>query len=116
MPPGCDITYNCIGVSAPFTTDWPIKCDISGVTTFDGVEDGDSNDLTWTFQSLDLQRYKMGTYTVLFEGVTGINSFQTVTASFDLTLDNPCLGASLTLIEPQPMLNMNNRVRDPTKL
>ena len=52
VPPGCEIRYTC--VSSDFF------CEIPGVATFDGeLEQG-----TWTFQTLDLQTYKPGTYTM----------------------------------------------------
>lgn len=93
-----------------------IQCDIPDVTTFDGVIDGDSSDGTWSFQSLDLYKYPIGTYTLTIQGVTGINSFQTTTSTFELTLVNPCLGAELFLKDPQPLTNMLYTVRDASKV
>jgi hypothetical protein len=46
VPPGCEITYSCIGVNGE---DPDVKCDIPGVTTWDGIFDGDKDDGTFTF-------------------------------------------------------------------
>lgn len=74
MPPGCEITYTCVGVSGP---DLDVQCDIPGVTTFDGVYDGQNTDGTWTFGTDLIKTYGPGDYVITIEGVTGIDSFQT---------------------------------------
>lgn len=96
IPPGCDITYSCVGVTGP---DPDLACDIPGVTTFDG----DHGISKWTFQSTDFETYSLGTYIVEIEGVTGINSQKSTRATFEVTLENPCLKRSLVkLREEQP--------------
>ena len=89
MPPGCDISYACIEVSggpSPFVT-----CDIPDVTTFDGRK--------WTFKTDQIRTYTPGNYSVTIEGTTGINSFKSTNATFQLTLEDPCPFITVSLTD-----------------
>ena len=63
-----------------------------------------------------MAKYPTGTYIITIQGTTGINSFKTATASFELTLENPCFGTSLFLKNVQPMIDMDSKVRDPSQV
>ena len=51
VPPGCEIRYECIGVAGGPSPN--VQCAIPGVTTFDGLYDGDSTDGTFTFGTFE---------------------------------------------------------------
>ena len=91
--------------------DLDVICDIPGVTTFDGIFNGEDTDGTWTFQTFDLHTYSPGSYTVTIEAVTGINSFQTAQSTFELIFQNPCWLASITL-NYKPFEGRSMQVRD----
>ena len=105
VPPGCDITYTCLG-----TDSLDVRCFIPLVTTFDEI------DGTWTFQTSDMEKYPVGTYKVTLQGTTGINSFKTATAPFELTLENPCQSAELLLKAKQPLKDIKGMLRDPREI
>ena len=108
IPPGCEIQYTCLSVDGP---DESVQCDIPGVTTWDGIYDGDQNDGKFTFQTLDLQKYKPGSYEFTIQGATGLQTIRTDTSKFTLNLVDPCPNVAV-LADDTPFMDLNYAYRD----
>ena len=94
QPAGCDVVYSCHSIAG---IDRNVQCNIPGVTTFDGVYDGDDSDGTFTFESIDEERFMEGEYVVTITGTTGIDVPIVTYTTFKLTLGEPCASAELSL-------------------
>ncbi len=91
-PPICLFTYSC-SVTTGSTQD---LCAIS-----DGSTHGVFDPITGNYQfySIDMVKYKPGQYTFEITGTVGTKS---ASATFVMTLVDPCPTTTLTIIQPDP--------------
>ena len=93
-PSDCEVTYECISIKG---VDEKVKCHMPGVTTFDGILDGEDTDGTFTFLTTDREAYRHGEYTVSIRGTTGLDVPISAEATFVLTIGEPCKFVELSL-------------------
>ena len=98
----CPITYSC-EVTGPRT-------DICSITDGDTVATFDSITGDYTFTSYDMANYPPGAYTFTITGTVGAKS---VTATFVMTLVDPCPNVALTINKPATFVDGNFILRDP---
>ena len=87
----CPITYSC-AVAGPRT-------DICSITDGDTVATFDSSTGNYEFTSIDMASYPAGVYTFTITGTVGAKS---VTSTFVMTIVDPCLTTTLSIILPDP--------------
>ena len=80
-PPVCPITYECISVRGE---DINLKCNDSGVVSFDEIEG------TMNFNTLDMAKYRPGSYEIIIRGTVGFETKISEDVTFTLVLENPC--------------------------
>ena len=102
-PPVCDFQYSCQVISG----DRLDLCQISDGST-QGVFDPISGN--YEFFTEDMVNFKPGEYT--FE-ITGTVGSQSTSATFVMTLVDPCLTTKLSIIEPDPFEDLTYTLRDP---
>ena len=101
-PSICTFTYSC-AVTVGQRTD---LCAIADGTTH-GVFDSITGN--YEFYSTDMANYKPGQYTFEITGTVGTKS---ASATFVMTLVDPCPTTTLTIIEPDPFEDKTYILRD----
>ena len=104
-PPVCVFTYSCL------MTDGPV-----GVPDLCALTDGDSHGVfdpisgNYEFYSIDMAKYIPGSYTFEITGTVGDKS---ASATFVMTLVDPCPTTVLTINDPDPFEDKTYNLRDP---
>ena len=102
-PPICVFTYSCT-VTSGLRTD---LCAIADGTTH-GVFDPITGN--YEFYSIDMANYQPGQYTFEITGTVGTKS---ASATFTMTLVDPCPTTVLSIIEPDPFTDKTYPLRSP---
>jgi len=91
-PPVCDFIYSCT-MTLGDRTDLCAKADGATHGVFDPITGN------YEFYSIDMANYIPGTYTFEITGTVGTKS---ASATFEMTLVDPCPTTVLTIIDPDP--------------
>ena len=87
----CPITYSCTVISGP-------RSDICQITDNETISTFDTASGNYSFISLDMINFPPGDY--IFE-ITGRVGAKTATATFTMTIVDPCLTTALTINKPK---------------
>jgi len=104
-PQVCPFTYSCAMISGP-----------AGVPDLCALTDGDSHGVfdpitgNYEFYSIDMAKYLPGQYTFEITGTVGDKSD---TATFVMTLVDPCPTTVLSIIDPDPFEDQTYILRNP---
>ena len=103
-PPVCTFTYSCVMTDGP-----------AGVPNLCALTDGDSHGVfdqisgNYEFYSIDMAKYKPGSYTFQITGTVGDKS---ASETFVMTLVDPCPTTVLTITLPDPFVDKTYNLRD----